>query len=582
MSGHVLYELSGQTNTENVALTVRNMEGNSSQTSMADLIEEAERAQRGIFIYPFVTVIFYMAIGLIGNSVVIYIFTMQWKLTKTTVFILTLAGVDLMSCVINMPTEAAILWNSMDFDYNVICKISRFTTFIASASSSFVLVAISIDRYLMVCRPFLGRELGVRYAKRTCLVAVLLGVFTTWPSLIIYGTYTYHVEMGHSGAKNNETTAFGKTCFISNYYVENYRLPAGFYFFLFGAHVIMFLMLTLVYSLIGRSLFMSTDPNVSSEKRHSLKYLGISLASAITGSVPNTPTENHCRNFGNRGSRPSSRSLSVENINRLDINQTVATPTVQNLEPNRLSGESNVSITVTQDDVNHNNDEFMRREEAVFTSVTHAPLATIESCDLSDQLKKATNPTDVVPKTDTESDVERRPKPVDKNSYQLTLGKQDVSNLPNGRLSSESTASDRSLIPTTPMSPDSVRGILFRSQSVESRARLNRIIYDELRQTDLNRSSLRRNTLMLRMVTIAFIISFLPYLIIVTVRYSNPDIPTKLNKIEQIFYHVFLRTYFINSMINPFIYGFMNEEFRLKIKDLFCKFCTRHQIRLGV
>jgi len=152
----------------------------------------------------------------------------------------------------------------------------------------------------------------------------------------------------------------------------------------------------------------------------------------------------------------------------------------------------------------------------------------------------------------------------------------------NGRLSSSSTASHSCLTPVTPVTPDSVRGILYRSQSVESRYKLNRIISDELRRVEVKEFSLRRNTLIMRMVTIAFVVSFLPYLVIVTLRYSNPDIPNKLSKIEQILYHVFLRTYFINSMINPFIYGFMNGEFRAKLKELFCAFCSRHNVQLPI
>ncbi|WAR16042.1 TLR1-like protein, partial [Mya arenaria] len=390
-------------------------DGNNTIITDGPFFDQMNKEQMEIFIYPFVLVIIYMVVGFIGNSIVIYIFTAKWKLTKTTVFILTLAGVDLMSCLINMPTEAAILWNPISFDNDIICKISRFTTFIASVSSSFVLVAISIDRYLMVCRPFLGRELDVKYAKKTCFVAVLLGLVTTWPSLIFYGTFTYHDKVVNSYT-NELVTIETKTCLISNFYVENYKLPAGFYFFLFGGHVIMFVILTMLYLLIGRSLFMSTDGGkVTQEKRHSLKYFGLSIVSAFTGTVPNSPNDNR-----------------------------------------------------------------------------------------------------------------------------------------------------------------------DKSQSVESRARLNRIIADELRHSEVKEFSLRSNTLMMRMVTIAFVISFFPYLVIVTLRYSNPDIPNKLGIAEQIAYHVFLRTYFINSMINPFIYGFMNMEFRAKLKELFCAFCTKYSFRSPV
>lgn len=564
------------------------------------LADEARAELMEIYVFPFVFVIFYMIVGLIGNSIVIYIFTAKWKLTKTTIFILTLAGVDLMSCIINMPAEAAILWNPMDFDYDVMCKISRYTTFIASASSSFVLIAISIDRYLMVCRPFLGRELGVQYAKRTCMTAVLLGIITTWPSLIFYGTYTYQVEK-----EDNETGELvkieSKTCLISNFYVKNFKLPAAFYFFLFGAHVIIFVLLTMVYMLIGRSLFMSTNTAVSNEKRHSLKYFGISMMSAITGTVPNSPADNRDRiSWGSR----SSRAVSLENIHRIDqspINNAAKSQA-------RISNETTVSIILNdiekrpkctnKEEVNANvehraGDNLMNGNTNYrkYSSPTHGE-QTYRSSDREDEerLEMTRNNLCVQQPVsdDSASDASFNSPEKQKNSTYLSLnfgkrncnnkGKRDCHNksrTANSRLSSGSATSTHCLTPMSPVTPDSVRGILYRSQSVENRARLNRIISDELRRVQFKEFSLRRNTLIMRMVTIAFVVSFLPYLIIVMIRYSNTDIPTKLSKVEQILYHVFLRTYFINSMINPFIYGFMNTEFRAKIKALFCKWCSR-------
>ncbi|XP_045182982.2 dopamine D2-like receptor [Mercenaria mercenaria] len=563
------------------------------------LVDEARRELMEIYIYPFVLVIFFMIVGFIGNTIVIYIFTAKWKLTKTTIFILTLAGVDLMSCVINMPTEAAILWNPMNFDYEVICKISRFTTFIASASSSFVLIAISIDRYLMVCRPFLGRELGVKYAKRTCLIAVLLGIISTWPSLIFYGTYTYQVEKTDSET-GKVMKIESKTCLISNFYVEHYKLPAGFYFFLFGGHIIMFVILTMVYLLIGRSLFMSTSTDVSNEKRHSLKYFGISMMSAFTGTVPNSPADNRDRvSWGSR----SSRAVSLENINRLD--QSL----VNNLarQQPRKTNETTVSI-VLNDLENENKEQSCSKKEDIETNIEKRSqgnmmkdnicntnssslnldnICSVSNQECDDRLYITRNNLCVQQATsdDSASDTsfnspEKKP---DTKLLYLNIGKRDKDRTKNGRLSSGSTTSTNCLTPVTPMSPvtpDSVSGVLYRSQSIESRARINRIISDELRHTEVKEFSLRRNTLIMRMVTIAFVVSFLPYLVIVIIRYSNPDIPTKLSKVEQILYHVFLRTYFVSSMINPFIYGFLNIEFRSKLKEMFCNFCTRHNIHM--
>ncbi|KAH3859885.1 hypothetical protein DPMN_102706 [Dreissena polymorpha] len=83
----------------------------------------------------------------------------------------------------------------------------------------------------------------------------------------------------------------------------------------------------------------------------------------------------------------------------------------------------------------------------------------------------------------------------------------------------------------------------------------------------------RKNTIMMRMVTIAFMLSYTPFLIILMIRYTHGTDSFKyylsLGKAGKIAYKVFLNSYFINSMINPYIYGFMNVQFRKQVNILF-------------
>lgn len=511
------------------------------------LFDAANEEKFEIYIYPFVFTLVYMFVGFIGNFVVIYIFTCQWKLTKTTVFILTLAIVDIFSCMFNMPIEAALLWQPLTFDHDVLCKVSRYTTFATSAGSSLVLVAIAIDRYLMVCRPFKSRELDVSYAKKSCIIAVFLGIALTWPSLMFYGTYTYYIF------RNDGDTVIkieSQTCLITNYYTENYTLPAAFYFFLLGGHSIIFLILTTVYIIIGRHLFMATSTDVSSVKRHSLKFFGISMMSAITGKIPQQSETQS--DTGDQRSRPAS----TENLHvRIDISPV---SDIENGNYNMLGSSPSTPHRSGTPYPGH--------------KILHSK--AYEDGNKSNHVNKCCDQSPVT--TENKSDIKHTRFPaVNSQGQKLTLNVEARADpqctefrRESPRLSSESVGSDKCLTPMTPKSPNNVRAILYRSQSEGgSKLNVNKIISDELRNSDVKELSLKRNTLIMRVVTMAFIISFLPYLIIVTLRSSNPNIPNNLNKASQIAYHVFLRGYFINSVINPFIYGFMNEEF-LKIKIL--------------
>lgn len=92
---------------------------------------------------------------------------------------------------------------------------------------------------------------------------------------------------------------------------------------------------------------------------------------------------------------------------------------------------------------------------------------------------------------------------------------------------------------------------------------------DKPRSNELKELCLKRNTLIMRMVTFTFMLSYLPFLILVTLRYSHPEIPGSLSRNSLIVYHVFLRSYFFNSVIRPFIYAVMNEDFRHGVMNLF-------------
>ncbi|OWF56836.1 tachykinin-like peptides receptor 99D [Mizuhopecten yessoensis] len=85
-----------------------------------------------------------------------------------------------------------------------------------------------------------------------------------------------------------------------------------------------------------------------------------------------------------------------------------------------------------------------------------------------------------------------------------------------------------------------------------------------------------KTTLMLFLVTLAYIISFLPFLGIAIHRSINPSAWTAQQKTNEMVYHVFLRSYLLNCAINPIIYSFCNDIFRRECVILFKRiFCCR-------
>lgn len=478
-----------------------------------------EKAALEIYIYPLVILLVFIFVGLIGNTFVLYIFSTKWERNKTSVFIITLAVLDIANCSVIMPYEVAVLAKPFSFDHDLLCKALRCLSYIVTASYSFVLVAVAFDRYLMICKPLKRMTLGTGYATKTCIGAVVIAVVSQFPSFFLYGTFTftYPVNIPSSNETVRNTTANtplilveGRTCLVTNYFYYVNRTPTLlFQGFLFIGHVIIFLTLTVVYILIGRRLYISSHTDIvdSGSQQGLLKR---SIMSAITG------TSGSISKQANDQSDDESQGKMPKKNNKMK----------SRIEQIRGSGELS-----------------WKRDNAAFEQTSPSKfrsLHSIPSCH------------------ESEAKALHIRRDSDKLPPNFILHPVNGSRENQQHLYGATSGASKS--PQKPMN---------RSVSLDI-GRLSSIANPQSLKpnTDLKEMSLRRNTLIMRMVTFTFMLSYLPFLILVTLRYSNPDVPTKLGKREKIVYHVFLRTYFLNSVIRPFIYIVMNARYRSKILSM--------------
>lgn len=87
-----------------------------------------------------------------------------------------------------------------------------------------------------------------------------------------------------------------------------------------------------------------------------------------------------------------------------------------------------------------------------------------------------------------------------------------------------------------------------------------------------------RTTVILSVVTFAYVLTFLPFLVIAIHRTLHPMFYQSLSDPAKMVYQVFLRSYLLNCCINPIIYSFLNTDFRKRCACLFkqgvCKFIS--------
>lgn len=82
----------------------------------------------------------------------------------------------------------------------------------------------------------------------------------------------------------------------------------------------------------------------------------------------------------------------------------------------------------------------------------------------------------------------------------------------------------------------------------------------------------QKHTALLFSITVAYIVSFLPYLCLSVKRKFFDKDGVVMSTSELITYNFVIRSYFLNGVVNPFIYGFFNSAFRQFVKSVMHKY----------
>lgn len=193
----------------------------------------------------FVYVCLLLFIGFPGNALVIYVYLLKWPKSTSRIFILALATYDILNCATSMPFEIVLLINFANFDYPVLCKISRFITGLVNNTTTFLLIVIAVDRFKRICRPH-NHNITPRAGINLVLLGTVFGICTNWPMLILYGTMTI---------------PHGKTCLIEDKWLVT-KYPIYFILFLLLGHFVTDCVLITLYAFVGKAIF---------KRRHILK-----------------------------------------------------------------------------------------------------------------------------------------------------------------------------------------------------------------------------------------------------------------------------------------------------------------------
>ena len=127
-------------------------------------------------------------VGCAGNALVLYVFSKKKDKLTSTLFIIALATVDFITCVVVMPFTVYMEIVDFHVSSDVCCKLYQFFITSNIPFSALIMVAIAVDRYLCICHPFTGL-LTINRAK--ILIGLLAAVAATLGACVamFFGVY---------------------------------------------------------------------------------------------------------------------------------------------------------------------------------------------------------------------------------------------------------------------------------------------------------------------------------------------------------------------------------------------------------
>ena len=425
-------------------------------------------------------------VGLIGNSLILVVYSRHYCRSNFRCFVLSMAIIDLTSCLTTLPGEIFAQMNWYTYEYPVICKVKSFFNVFTAWGSASVLLLLGFDRYRKIRRP-LQWQIQPSKAKKLCGIFFVLSSIAAFPTLFLWGTQSYAIEF--QGKQLNVSV-----CEKAEEYAD------GFYPLIFIGIVYVF-------------------------------PLGIMVCIV---SFLNTLTAN---------------SL-FRRKKLLSKGRTTLMNTLTNLTSIRITTDSNTSRFKFSDKPNGSTDTLPRVSTSTTIAELDLPGFTPNgiTCNLVDE---------------------------------PNLCKPDIENSP-GEINPTIRRTNSTEV--FAISQNEQSGISLLRKTVTNREERNQSDISVLRKTVINREerneSLRQKTIIMLVLTIMFVLTMSIYVILTCAVALKEGVLKDFSNSEKVAFFFFWRLYFINTNINPVLYGCMDPRFRTGLLNMVkLKFRKQHTSR---
>lgn len=237
---------------------------NESQSSI--YLEELNNAMVTLLIPNTVLLFVLLIVSIVGNGLVVYIYTFQMKSkTDDRYFIPCLAVVDMIACGLGVSFGICLNFNPLNFRKGVICKFIWSANQFTATSSGLMLLAIAVQRYIKVSR-LSNSSMSLRSKRLTITAIIIVSIVISLPCFILYGETEVPL-------KSENTTITGYNCGA---------LPNVNRNFLFGYSVTLLILclagifaLIALYCVLLRIIY--KQESFRKRNRSTIRFLGVSV-----------------------------------------------------------------------------------------------------------------------------------------------------------------------------------------------------------------------------------------------------------------------------------------------------------------
>lgn len=179
---------------------------------------------------------FFMLLGIVGNSLVLFIYSFRMKISTLKIFILYLGCIDMVGCFLAVPLEMVDLILPLIYPCDPLCKVQHLTIYYNCIASVLSLFVIAVDRFNCMCRP-LTRQMSTVLAKWIVVGITLISLLFVLPVSMSF----------HRGSKQGENNIMTYQC------LHNLQGPwKSYYFFLFSLFLILLFIIFVLYFFIWK------------------------------------------------------------------------------------------------------------------------------------------------------------------------------------------------------------------------------------------------------------------------------------------------------------------------------------------